>query len=110
MWTHRQSPPLRNQRKVTNHMKTSTQNALPVAVSRLVRPLRLSGKTFTNPKGDWIKIEWVSGNDISYNCSGSCQWAGGRLRCSRAKIKAILDNILPTNAEVRHGGKDANLD
>jgi hypothetical protein len=60
-------------------------------MARLVRPLRLSGKTFTNPKGDWIKIEWVHGNDISYNCSGSCQWVGGRLRCSRSKMRAILE-------------------
>lgn len=39
MWTHRQSPPLRSTLKETNQMETSTQSALPVVVSRLVRPV-----------------------------------------------------------------------
>ena len=67
---------------------------------RIVRPLRLSGKTFTHPDGNWIKIEDAYGDSIRYNCSGSIQWSGGRLRCSRSKMKKLLiDGGYLTNAQ-----------
>jgi len=72
--------------KATKSEKTSPSDS----VRRTVRHLRLAGKTFKNTKGDWIKIEWVCGDLVSYNCSGSMQRVGGRLKCSRHKMKILL--------------------
>lgn len=55
------------------------------------KPFRLAGRTFRNAVGRWIKIEWTHGDLISYNQSESVQWAGGRLRCSRKKMRSILE-------------------
>ena len=37
-----------------------------------------------------MKVEWVCGNTISYNVSGSMQWVGGRLKCTRDKFKKMV--------------------
>jgi hypothetical protein len=62
------------------------------------KPFRLANRTFHNSTGGWIRIEWVHGNDISYNCSGSVQWGGGRLRCSRSKMIRLLTTAGYTKA------------
>ena len=37
-----------------------------------------------------MKVEWVCENTISYNVSGSMQWVGGRLKCTRDKFKKMV--------------------
>ena len=59
-----------------------------VQVDTLVR-LR-DGQIWKNSNGNWIKIEFVHRNAVSYNVSKSIQWAGGRLNVSKYKFKKML--------------------
>jgi hypothetical protein len=65
-----------------------------------VKGIRITGgKRFENPRGHWLKVEWVCGGDVSYNASGGTQWAGGRLKCTRSKFVKMLENGNYTQAK-----------
>lgn len=55
-----------------------------------MKKLRLyEGRIFRKGK-KWIKVESNFGGIISYNSSGTIQWAGGRCKCSRYKFIKML--------------------